>query len=553
MVLWTSAVQRHGNSVNGAYLAAFVAFGAVALLSVLGVATQVFTSMVPTSAKNLHESLLTTVADAPLYFFTSTHTGQTLNRFSQDLSLIDSELPLSLIQVSGPLCLAIIQTVFICLSAAYFAAILPVVIAVLYFLQKYYLRTSKQIRLLDLEAKAPLFSHFLETMQGLVTIRAFGWQSDFTAKHTDLLDKSQKPFYLMYCIQRWLSLVLDLIVAGLAVILMVMIVKLREHLDPGFVALALLNVMSLNNNLTAIIQMWTGLETSMGAIARLKDFQQRTPSEVLPAQLDHTAVPDDTWPTSGAIAFSNFSAAYSPGSFDVLHDITLTVHPGEKIGICGTTGSGKSSLLAVFFRMLETSTGSITIDGRDISTLPRQDVRARITAIPQHPFLLSKGAFSLRKNLDPTGRATDAAIEAALRDVGLLDTLLAPGSTLSDTSAIGSLEDALSHGQRQLFCLARALIHHQHHSSSPSSPSSPSRIVVLDEATASVDTHADAHMQTLIRRHFGHATLLVVAHRLRTIADFDRVVVMHEGRIVEVGTPAALLERGGRFRELWDA
>lgn len=533
MVFWTSAVEKHGNSVNGTYLAIFVLFGILTIVAVFGVAVQVFNFMVPTSAKNLHEGLLKTVMAAPLYYFTTTHTGQTLNRFSQDLSLVDSELPMSLIQVCGPLCVAVIQAVFICISAAYFVTLLPAVVVVLYILQRYYLRTSRQIRLLDIEAKAPLFSHFLETIQGIVTIRAFGSQDAFMDEFTARLDKSQKPFYLMFCIQRWLSVVLDLIVAALAVLLMVMVVKLREKLDPGFVALALLNIMSFNNNLTAIIQMWTGLETSMGAIARLKTFNQSTPSERTVSEKSSGGA---NWPDAGQVTFKDFAAAYSLDSPDVLRNISLTISPGSKVAICGVSGSGKTSLIGSLFRLLETTNGSIEIDGVDIATLPRETVRSRINAIPQHTFLLKNA--SLRENVDPVEQACDAEIESALRQVHLWDTLTAGAP--EGLSSIVEMETLLSHGQKQLFCLARALVR-------------KSSVVVLDEATASVDVKTDELMQRVIREGFAHKTVVAVAHRLKTIADFDQVVVMREGRIVEVGQPQKLLaEEGGAFRALWE-
>lgn len=246
MVLWTSAVQAHGNRVNPPYLGAFVAFGmyvvsyyivaipngsrdslgcctrpsqsceiadepSSTMVCACGIGFHVYCYMVPRSAQVLHRRLLATVMSAPLYFFTSTHAGQILNRFGNDLSMIDNELPLAMMQVFGPLCLVIVQLVFLCLSAAYFVAILPGVFVVLYFLQRYYLRTSRQLRLLDLEAKAPLFSHFMETLSGLITIRAFNWQEAFRERHVELMDKSQKPYYLMFCVQRWLSLVLGLV------------------------------------------------------------------------------------------------------------------------------------------------------------------------------------------------------------------------------------------------------------------------------------------------------------------------------------------------------
>jgi ATP-binding cassette, subfamily C (CFTR/MRP), member 1 len=530
MKFWTAAVTKHGHSVDTTYLAVFVTLGVITLLAVLGVCFHVFTRMAPTSASKLHSRLLETVVSAPLAFFTSTPTGETLNRFSQDMSLIDSELPSALIQVSGPLCLGIVQAVFICLSAAYFVTTLPAVLIVMYFLQKYYLRTSRQIRLLDIEAKAPLYSHFLETLQGLVTIRAFGWQDDFKEQNIALLDKSQKPFYLMFCVQRWLTLVLDLIVAALAVLLMVMVVKLRTQLDAGFVALALLNVMSFNNNLTAIIQMWTQLENSLGAIARLKIFDEHTKNENLPQEI--LPVPP-SWPSEGAIQFHDFSARYSDDLPDVVKNIDLSIRPGSKVAFTGTSGSGKSSLVASLFRLLETTQGATTIDNVDISTLPREDVRSRVIALPQDPFFL-KG--TIRENIDPTNQASDLVIEGALRKVQLWDIV-----SSSDAASNACLErpldpeSLLSQGQQQLFCLARAIVRHCH---------SPSKIVVLDEPTASVDLETDELMQRVIRQEFAGCTIIAVAHRLRTIMDFDIVVVMERGEIGRTGKPEDVIRDG---------
>lgn len=490
--------------------------------------------MVPQSAKTLHERLLETILSAPWHFFSSRRTGQTLNHFSQDLSIVDSELPISML-VCGPVCLAIIQLVLICVSAVYFTTLIPAIIGVLYILQNYYLRTSRQLRLLELEAKSPLFSHFLETLQGLTTIRAFGWQQSFKEQNMDLLDRSQKPFYLLFCVQRWLALVLDLIVAALAVLLMVMVVKLRDKLDAGLVALAFLNIMTFNQNLTAIVQMWTSLETSMGAIARLKAFGEHTPSEISVCN----DTPPDSWPYYGKIQIENLCAAYSLDSPNVLDNIDLTIAPGEKLGICGVSGSGKSSLMGSLFRLLEITSGTITIDGVDLTTIPRQIVRERLDAIPQHTFFLR--GCTLRQNMDPLHIASDNNIESALRDVGLWD-ILATNTTTTTTAetvidttstrskALGTiypLHDLLSHGQRQLFCLARALIRQ-------------SSVVILDEATASMDRDTDARIQQLIREKFTGKTLIVIAHRLATIADFDRVVVMSEGRVVEIGKPGEL-------------
>lgn len=229
-----------------------------------------------------------------------------------------------------------------CLSAGYFTAVIPPVILIVWVLQKYYLRTSRQIRLLDLEYKAPLYSHFIESLSGLTTIRAFGWETIFEERNHELLDTSQKPYYLMFCIQRWLALILDMLVAVLAVILMILIVKLRTEISAGYVGLALLNVMTFNTNLALIIRNWTNLETSIGAVSGLRNFNLQMTSENLPAE---TQAHPDFWPAHGNIEFGNFSASYTSSVQPVVKNLSLSIRAGEKIGICGRSGRAKSSLI----------------------------------------------------------------------------------------------------------------------------------------------------------------------------------------------------------------
>jgi ATP-binding cassette subfamily C (CFTR/MRP) protein 1 len=502
------------------------------MISLIWVVFHSYLILVPRTGRILHERLLKVVMHAPLSFFTSTDTGQTINRFSQDMTLIDVELPAALIEFTASICIGTMRAIMICLSAAYFAAVLPFVLVVMYFLQKFYLRTSRQIRLMDLEAKSPLYSNFIETLNGLVTIRAFGWAKNFEEHSLVLLDASQRPFYLLYCIQRWLGLVLDLVVAGLAVILMVLMVKLRGQLDPGLVGVALLNVMSFNISLTRMIKFWTSLETSMGAISRLKSFTTMTISEDLPNEIEPV---HEKWPMHGRIEYVNVSAAYTTLGNDVLRDLNLVIPAGQKIGVCGKSGSGKSSLITSLFRMLEITEGTLTIDGVDLSTVSRQTIRERLNAIPQDPIFI-KG--TIRANLDPLFRSSDLAIEDALKRVGLWNIInIAGGLDISREP-----ETLLSQGQRQIFCLARAILN-------------PSQIVILDEVTASVDMHTDELMQRIIREEFKGRTIIAVAHRLQTILDFDRIVVLDKGRLVECGKPQELLDRAGgsMFRDLWDA
>lgn len=338
---------------------------------------------------------------------------------------------------------------------------------------------------------------------------------------------------MLFCIQRWLSLVLDMTVAGLAVVLMVLIVLLRERLDAGLVGLGLLNIMGFNLTLTAVISSWATLETSLGAISRVKTFVRDTPSEHLNRETN--SVPVD-WPAQGRIELSGVSASYSFESNAVLHDLNISIPAGQKLGICGRSGSGKSSFVTLLFHMLEVQSGTVCIDGIDLCTIPRETIRERLTVIPQDPLFLSG---TIRENLDPfnNAAANNLAIEDALRRVGLW-------SIITDAGGLDIAMDAenlLSGGQRQLFCLARAIL-------------KSSRILILDEATASVDIQTDEIMQKIIHESFEGCTIIAVAHRLQTIRDSDQIAVLAEGRIVEYGGPDELLKNPqSRFRALWDS
>lgn len=311
---------------------------------------------------------------------------------------------------------------------------------------------------------------------------------------------------------------------------MVLVVKLRSEISPGYVGLALLNVMGFNELLAHIIKNWTMLETSFGAIARLMTFSTATANENLTGE--NASVPD-SWPSRGAIAFQNVSASYKSGGDLVVKNLSMNIAPGEKVGICGRSGSGKSSLITSLFRMLElTPESEITIDGIDITMLPRQLVRQRLNAIPQEPLFI-RG--SVRTNADPYALFTDPSIIQAIRKVHLWPLVLSKGGLDADLDA-----EFFSHGQRQLFCLARAMLR-------------KSKVVVLDEVTSSVDARSDELMQRVIREEFADATILCVAHRLDTILDFDKIALLGEGELKELDTPSALLARESLFKELYNS
>ena len=456
---WADANAQRPNQKLGYYLGIYAMLGVIGLISLIISCWQIIITMVPQSGGSFHYRLLKTVLAAPLTFFSTTDTGVTLNRFSQDLQLVDMDLPLSALNFVAAFILCLAQIILIGVSSVYAAISFPVCFLFVYLIQKFYLRTSRQLRFLDLEAKSPLYSLFGETIAGLITVRAFGWQRSLEAKNSHLLDQSQRPFYLLFSVQRWLQLVLDLLVAAMAIMLMSLITGLRGTLNGASVGIALLNVILFSQNLKLVLQYWTMLETHIGAVSRIRNFTSITK----PEDTSHeTAVLPPDWPAHGGIEFKSVSAGYDRNR-TVLKDLTLSIRGGEKIGICGRTGSGKSSLILTLFRMLELRTGSITIDGVDLSTIPRHDVRSRIIGLPQDIFLLSG---SVRLNIDPYERATDKAIISALQDVRLWDRIQAKGGLDVDTEDIN-----LSHGQKQLFCLAQALLRQ-------------SSILVLDEATS---------------------------------------------------------------------
>ncbi|TIA36906.1 putative multidrug resistance protein [Aureobasidium pullulans] len=504
-----------------------------------------FSVPVPRSGIRLHWKLLTTITAAPLSYFSKTDTGVILNRFSQDMTIIDGPLPISLLQLTGDISKIVWHLALICYGAYYLVAFIPVITALLYAIQKFYLRTSRQLRLLDLEMKSPLFTHFSETQEGLVTIRAFQWQSSFYAQFLHRLDASQQPYYLLYMIQQWLGLCLALLVASIAIILVTFATQFKEQSSGGQIGVAMISVMGFSSSLAALISHWTSLETSIGAVARLRQLEAEVKPEDLPSECE---LPPSTWPKSGAVVFKNVYAKYGDDKPPVLQDICLSIRPGEKIGICGRTGSGKSTLIALIFRLLDISAGVVIVDDIDISTIPRQQTRESIIAIPQDPYILSgtvrfnaaphAAPFS-NTNSEVSGESfPDRNIIAALERVDLWDLVSGRGGLDASMSDLG-----LSQGQKQLFCLARAILRR-----------STSRLLILDEATSSVDKHTDELMRRVIESEFRDHTIISVAHRLGSLLGCDRVVVMDGGRIAEVGVPATLARmKESWWRQLWEA
>lgn len=427
---------------------------------------------------------------------------------------------------------AIIDAVLVFLGAKYLAAIIPFALALLYGLGVFYLRTSRQIRYLDLQAKAPLYTHLLETVDGLSTIRAYGWQSTVRDASMKLLDRSQRPYHLLFQVQRWLNFILDMFVTVSAFLLVTFAVLVSDSTTGSFVAVALYNLIGFNSTLSGLISSWTSLETSLGAISRLKSFEATTPVEAVLAE--ERPAPEG-WPNSGGLSLKNITAFYTPGR-PVIDNLSLQIKPGEKVAICGRTGSGKSSLILALFRLLDLDSGSIVIDDVDITQVPRSAVRRGLIVVTQQPSTLLGTVRSwLTQGCNKV--PTDDDIIAALNKVDLWNVVSVHQKSLDATVD----EMMLSQGQKQLLCLARAvLLKHQ------------SKIIILDEAMSAMDNDTEGLMVQLLENDFAEHTVISVVHRAKTVRKFDTVVVLAGGKVVEIGAPEELLgNEDGQFRRLW--
>lgn len=319
---WAAANAKDPFTRLGYYLGIYAMLGGLSIVFLVLSTWQMIVTMVPLSGNNFHRSLLKTVLNAPMSFFAATDAGVTINRFSQDLQLIDMDLPLSALNTFATFVLCIAEMILIAAGSYYTAIAFPFLFAALWAVQHTYLRTSRQLRFLDLEAKSPLYALFTESVTGLATLRAFGWRGALEKKHHELLDRSQRPFYLLYAVQRWLTFVLDMFVAAIAVLVMILVTQLKGVLPTGLIGVALVNIIMFSQHLKLLMTFWTNLETQIGAISRIRSFTSQTASEHEPQEKEQ---PPPMWPSKGAIMFENVSAGYrSVNGISPIHSESLT-------------------------------------------------------------------------------------------------------------------------------------------------------------------------------------------------------------------------------------
>ncbi|KAM3499740.1 hypothetical protein MY10362_007021 [Beauveria mimosiformis] len=547
-----SAPQHSSSYYIGIY--ALLNAGCIICLTALGIT--VFYAAVSTAGAKLHGDALSILQRAHMSFFSETDQGKIVNLFSQDMNLIDTELPGALLNSVLSVSMAIGQAAVLSTTSAYLAISYPFLIGFLWIIQHFYLRTSRQLRLLDLETKSPL-AHFTDISKGIMTIRAFGLVDQYIETGFRLLDDSQRPAYLLGIIQNWLMMVLDLVTMVIAALLSSLAVTLRSN--TGFTGASLVTLMSFGDQLTQIVVFLTLLETSLGAITRLQEFGNNV---TLEEKATEVVKPRENWPQHASLELSNVSASYSTSTKGklpafALRDVNLTIRNGEKVAVCGRTGSGKSSLISLLLKLLDpmpTEGGSVHVDGLSFDQIDRSTLRARFIAVPQDAVFLADGT-TFHENLDPYAGADAHDCQAALEAVTLWQYVHDRGGL-----AAAMNPSSLSAGQKQLFAFARAIVRHrmrgkqQPGTDRENVTNETGGILLLDEVSANIDQETELVMQQVIRNQFANYTVIAVAHRLNMVIDYDRVVVMDQGCIVEMGIPRVLSQQeGSRFHALWQA
>uniref|UniRef100_A0A8C7CB62 ABC-type glutathione-S-conjugate transporter n=1 Tax=Oncorhynchus kisutch TaxID=8019 RepID=A0A8C7CB62_ONCKI len=524
--LWADEPIVNGTQVDtDMKLAVYGALGFAQGIAIFGTTVAISVGGIIAS-RHLHMDLLKNVLHSPMSFFETTPSGNLLNRFAKEIDAIDCMIPDGLKMMLGYL-FKLMEVCIIVMLATPFAAVVILPLAILYaFVQSFYVATSCQLRRLESVSRSPIYTHFNETVQGASVIRAFGEQHRFIVQANKRVDFNQTSYFPRFVATRWLAVNLEFVGNGVVLAAAILSVMGKDTLSPGIVGLAVSHSLQVTGILSWIVRSWTDVENNIVSVERVKEYADTAKEAVW--TVEGSSLPL-AWPQTGTIEFQDYGLQYRKGLDWALKGITLKIQEREKVGIVGRTGAGKSSLALGIFRILEAAKGAIYIDGVNIAEIGLHDLRSRITIIPQDPVLFSG---SLRMNLDPFDTYTDEEIWSSLELAHLKNFVSNLPDKLNYECSEGG--ENLSLGQRQLVCLARALLR-------------KTKILVLDEATAAVDLETDTLIQSTIRQQFEDCTVLTIAHRLNTIMDYTRVIVMDKGHISEMDSPTNLISNRGQF------
>ncbi|XP_062915140.1 multidrug resistance-associated protein 1 isoform X1 [Mobula hypostoma] len=520
--------------VNGTQLHTTLRLGVYGALGTTQGVFVLFSSLVMSvggisASRRLHVNVLYDVLKSPLSFFEQTPSGNLINRFSKDVDTIDTVLPMVIKMFIGSLFNVLISCVVILVATPLAAVIIPPLGLLYFFVQRYYVATSRQLKRLESASRSPIFTNFNETLLGVSVIRAFGEEDRFIRRNDSRVDENQRAYYPSIVANRWLAVRLEFVGNCIVLFSALFAVAYRTTISPGLVGLSISYALQITTTLNWLVRMSSEVETNIVAVERVQQYFD-TPKEA--HWVIKESQPPQTWPWEGKVEFINYGLRYRTDLDLALKDITLSINGGEKIGIVGRTGAGKSSFALGLFRIIEPAQGNIYIDGIDITKIGLHDLRLQITIIPQDPILFSG---SLRMNLDPFDKYSDAEVWRALELAHLNAFVSGLSNKLNHECSEGG--ENLSVGQRQLICLARALLR-------------KSKVLVLDEATAAVDLETDKLIQSTIRNQFDECTVLTIAHRLNTIMDYTRVLVLDKGQVVEFDTIPNLILRKGTFYKM---
>jgi ATP-binding cassette subfamily C (CFTR/MRP) protein 1 len=476
------------------------------------------------------------VLRAPTVFFDTNPVGRIINRFSKDQDAIDNLLPESLRGVLSTFASICATLVFICIKTSVYVAVLLVPLLFAYYhYQNLYRNASRELKRLDNLTKSPLIAQFSETLTGLPTIRAYGRQAAFEQRNAQLLDANNQPVFLQISAERWAANRLEAFGAIFALAAMTACLVFNPT-ETKLMGIATMYALEISVSLNWGVRQLADMEAQIVSTERLSHYANNLPQEgkgpvSVQSGKEATATVDTLieapadWPQAGAIEFQEATLSYRPDLPPVLNECSISIKAGERVGIVGRTGAGKSSLLMALFRMTELSAGQILIDGQDIRRLALKQVRSHLSIIPQDPVIFSG---TVRSNLDPFGVYSDSQIWDALERAHLKHFVAGLEGKLE--GEIAENGENLSVGQRQLLCLARALL-------------KKNKILVLDEATANIDLETDALVQKCIRKDFAGCTILTIAHRLNTVIDYDKILVLDAGRVMEFDSPYNLLSK----------
>uniref|UniRef100_A0A3Q3KQC8 ATP-binding cassette, sub-family C (CFTR/MRP), member 3 n=1 Tax=Monopterus albus TaxID=43700 RepID=A0A3Q3KQC8_MONAL len=510
---WTNDASTNQTKENvhmrvGVYAALGIAQGILVMISSFTLAMGNISA-----ARKLHYSLLSNKLHTPQSFFDTTPIGRILNRFSKDIYVIDEALPTTVLMFLTTFFISLSTMIVIISSTPIFAVVVVPLAFIYVFVQRFYVATSRQLKRLESVSRSPIYSHFSETITGSSVIRAYGRHAVFVLMSDMKVDENQKSYYPGIVSNRWLGVRIEFVGNCIVLFAALFAVIGKETLNPGLVGLSVSYALQVTMSLNWMVRMTSDLESNIVAVERVKEYSE-TKTEA-PWEVEDKKPPPE-WPMGGNVDFQNYSVRYREGLDLVLKNLTLSVKGGEKIGIVGRTGAGKSSMTLCLLRLLEAAIGL-------------HDLRSKLTIIPQEPVLFSG---TLRMNLDPFEKYSDEEVWKALEHSHLHRFVSNQPAKLELECSEGG--ENLSVGQRQLVCLARALLR-------------KTRILILDEATAAVDLETDDLIQSTIRTKFEDCTVFTIAHRLNTIMDYTRVLVLDKGQIAEFDTPTNLISQRGIF------